>query len=98
MKREQAAFVCSHVLENSRPVLLVSRDGGDWQFLCGSNHDGDEPSLIHASHLFERDQSLRELQDLPANWDASRTTKDEPWLRFPTPPEDESPSVNWSRE
>ena len=65
---ERAAFVCSHVFENRRPVLLVSRVDGDWQLLCGQAHATKEtPHLVGLNHLLERDPSLQELSDLPAD-------------------------------
>jgi hypothetical protein len=79
---ETAAFVCSHVFENSRPVLLVSRAGGDWQFLCGGGHEAQEkPHVVGLNHLVERDGSLSELVDLPPDWEAERTGIGEPWIR-----------------
>jgi hypothetical protein len=39
MKREIAAFVCSHIFKNTHPLLLVARENGDWMFLCGQVHD-----------------------------------------------------------
>ena len=52
---ERAAFVCSHVFENSRPVLLVSHVDGGWQLLCGQAHVTKEiPRLVGLNPL-ERD-------------------------------------------
>jgi len=79
---EIAAYVCSHVSDNSRPVLLVSRAGGDWQCLCGANHDSDEvPNLVGLNHLIERDATLTELKDLPDEWEAERTNPESIWVR-----------------
>ena len=79
---ETAAFVCSHVFENSRPVLLVSRAGGDWQCLCGGGHEAQKkPRVVGLNHLVERDRTLSELQDLQPDWEAERTAIGEPWVR-----------------
>jgi hypothetical protein len=79
---ETAAFVCSHVFENSRPILLVSRAGGDWQCLCGGGHQAEEkPRVVGLNHLVERDTTLSELQDLPRDWEAQRTAVGKPWIR-----------------
>ena len=70
---EHVAYVCSHVFENTRPIRLVSRDGWDWQYLCGGEHDEEEtPSVVGVNHLLERDPTLAELQDLEAEWEAER--------------------------
>ena len=71
--RETAACICQHVFDDTRPVLLVSRADGDWQALCGAAHvDGEGPRLVGLNHLFERDPTLRDLADLPPEWEAER--------------------------
>jgi hypothetical protein len=80
--REEAAFVCSHVFEKTRPILYVSREGGDWQFLCGEEHSPTEkPRVVGAAHLFARDPSLREVADLRPDWEAERIGVGTPWAR-----------------
>lgn len=82
MTTEVAAFVCSHVFNDTRPVLLVSRAGGDWQCLCGGSHEaGEVPSVVGLNHLLERDSTLRALQDLPDEWEAERASVKDPWIR-----------------
>lgn len=82
MTAEIAAYVCSHVFKNTRPVLLVSRAGGDWQCLCGGGHDLDEvPHVVGLNHLLERDITLAELQDLPDEWEAERAHVGDAWIR-----------------
>ena len=80
---EHAAFVCEHVFDSSRPVLLVSHEGGDWQFLCGSEDHGswEAARVVGIQHLFDRDASLGELFDLPAGWDAERAKGGDAWVR-----------------
>ena len=51
-----AVFICSHMFENTRPVLYVSKEGGDWQFLCGQTDHGEEnPHVVGIGHLIDRD-------------------------------------------
>lgn len=84
MKREQAAFVCSHVFDMTRPILLVAHEGGDWQFLCGDVHrPGEKPRVVGLEHLTERDEQLSEVLDLPEGWEAERTGPAQPWVRRP---------------
>ena len=84
-ERETAAYVCSHIFDATRPVLLVSREDGDWQFLCGGSHEADEkPRVVGLNHLVERDTTLREILDLPSDWDAERSEVNAPWTRTPS--------------
>ena len=77
-----AVYLCEHVFERSRPILYVSRDGGDWQFLCGGEHaDEAQPRVVGIRHIFEMDPSLRSVADLPAEWEAERASFDGPWTR-----------------
>lgn len=83
---ETPAFVCSHVFHNERPVRLVSREDGEWQFLCGEADHHDDGHLVGLEHLVERDSSLSEVLDLPPDWDAEREDPGKPWLRTPSKP------------
>ena len=90
---ETPAFVCSHVFANTRPVLYVSTEDGDWQFLCGEDHEGTEiPQVVGLQHLLERDSTLCVLMNLEANWEAERAHPSAPWTRRrATGPQRESP-------
>jgi hypothetical protein len=84
MTTEVVAYVCSHIFDNTRPILLVSREGGDWQCLCGSGHESNEvPKVVGLNHLLERDPSLRELENLQNDWEAERASVNDPWIRTP---------------
>jgi len=77
-----AVFICSHVYENTKPILLVSHSGGDWQFLCGGDHGAnEEPRVVGIIHLLERDPSLNEIADLPIEWQAERNAMGGEWIR-----------------
>jgi len=84
VSKEVLAFVCSHVFEKTRPVLFVSRADGDWQLLCGGAHDeGEVPRVVGINHLLDEDPSLREILDLPADWEAERSAQGKAWQRRP---------------
>lgn len=77
-------FACSHVLDGHRPVLLVSRDEGDWCFLCGGDdHEQSATDFIAVglSHVLEGDSSLAEVMDLEPGWEAERQDLVSPWAR-----------------
>ena len=81
-KRELAAYVCEHVFDGSRPVLLVAHEGGDWQFLCGGSHGPKEiPRIVGVNHVLEADPSIRDVLNLPIDWEAERTSITGDWRR-----------------
>ena len=73
-------FVCPHVFQNTRPVLYVCREDGDWQFLCGDTDHGSDGHLVGVGHLTERDPTLHELSDLKPNCGAEREGIGAPWV------------------
>ena len=81
------AYVCIHIFDLSRPVLLVSRLDGDWSFLCGAEHadNPDNYRLVGKGHILDRDPTLRELDDLAPNWEAERGSITDAWVRRPVP-------------
>lgn len=85
---ETLAYVCSHVFGRTRPVLLVARDDGDWQFLCGGTHEPDEvPRVVGMNHLTDDDPSILQVVDLPVNWEAERKSPRDEWVRACSIPE-----------
>lgn len=76
-------FICSHIFNNTRPILFVSRAGGDWQFLCGEKHEINEnPKIVSIGHLIEQDPTLNEIANLPVNWEAERTGVGDQWVKM----------------
>jgi hypothetical protein len=86
----EKAYVCIHVFADERPVLLVSRPDGDWCFLCGDEHDDDASDyrVMGIGHVLERDQTLHEVADLRADWEAERTAVGAEWRRVEIPEDD----------
>ena len=79
-KKEIPVYVCSHIFENSRPVLLVCKEDGDWQFLCGEDHPEDEvPRVVGLNHLIERDETLKDILSLEDGHEAERVSVGLPW-------------------
>lgn len=79
----QKAYVCLHVFEGQRDVLLVSRPDGDWCLLCGGDHPDDPSSyrVVGIGHFLDADQSLREVLDLDVDEEAERARVGGPWER-----------------
>lgn len=86
----QKAYVCVHVFDGTRPVLLVSRAADDWSFLCGQEHDDDETSyrVVGIGHLLQRDPSLYSSLDLLPEWEAEREAPGKEWIRTGPMPTD----------
>lgn len=74
-------FVCPHVFEDTRPILLVVHEGNEWQCLCGKGDHDDDGHLVGMGHLVSRDPSLDQLSDLPDGWEAERKSPADPWIR-----------------
>ena len=76
-------YCCGHIFRRERPALLVVREGGAWQFLCGEIDHGDpkEPYHVSVGVLLELDPTLHQIADLPVGWEAERTTVGGDWLR-----------------
>jgi hypothetical protein len=84
-RTEVVAYTCAQVFGERRPILLVSRAGGDWQCLCGGYHTAREvPVMVALDELLEADPSLAQLLDLPDDWEAERASVNDPWIRTRT--------------
>jgi hypothetical protein len=78
-----AAISCVHVVDGTRPILLVTHDedDGSWQVLCGSDHEMSEARVGCLGCIAQADGSVLTLSDLPLGWRADRTSPDQPWSR-----------------
>lgn len=76
-------YCCAHLFRHERPVLLVVRGDGDWQFLCGNvDHDDPlEPYHVSLGLLLDSDPSLHQIADLSADGEAERPEIGGSWLR-----------------
>ena len=69
-----ATITCCHILENGEPILYVSHDEDDgmWQFLCGKAHETDEAKLVSLKSVFDLDNSVGILKDMPCGYYAEK--------------------------
>ena len=75
-------YICSHIFENSRPVLLVAHEDGDWIFSCGNyDHDEKDWKVVGVGHLTSRDETLNECSDLHNGFEAERSAAGKTWIR-----------------
>lgn len=76
-----ATITCCHIIENGEPILYVSHDEDDgmWQFLCGKTHGTDEAKLVSLKSIFDLDNSVGILKDMPCGYYAERKTQNDEW-------------------
>ena len=76
-----ASIICCHILNDGDPILFVSHDEDDgmWQFLCGSTHEMDEARLVSLRTVFDLDNSITDLKDMPCGYYAERKTQNDDW-------------------
>jgi hypothetical protein len=82
--RRLGVYCCGHLFRRERRALLVVRDEGDWQFLCGNvDHDDPlEPYHVSIGALLDSDPTLNDIADLPSEWEAERPEITANWLRM----------------
>lgn len=75
-------IICCHIIDDSKPILYVSHDEDDgmWQFLCGSAHVIDEARMVSLKEVFNLDNSVGVLKDMPCGYYAERKTQNDNWL------------------
>lgn len=84
---ETKCYLCVHVADAQRPVLLVTRPAGDWCLTCGDEHVQDASSFRvgHLAHPIAEDPTLRSVLDLGINQEAERSRMHARWNRSPMP-------------
>lgn len=81
-RRELLVFTCSHILEDGRPILLVTHheDDSNWQFLCGGEtHDDASAVIVSLGELLDLDPTIEDICDLPLDSFAMRSAVGEKW-------------------
>ena len=58
---------------------LNDEDDGMWQFLCGKAHETDEAKLVSLKSVFDLDNSVGILKDMPCGYYAERKAQDDEW-------------------
>jgi len=80
-------FTTWGVLRKEKPLLRVFHDNdGDWQFLPGTELDGEEPALVGLGEMVEFDPSVQTLLSLGFGKVAVRANVDSDWVIMEYPP------------
>ena len=71
-------------MERQAPILYVSHDEDDgmWQFLCGKTHEIDEARLVSLKWVFDLDNSVSALKDMPCGYCAERKSQEDDWIIY----------------
>jgi hypothetical protein len=77
------ARTCRHVLDDDRPILLVSREkDGEVLAVCGQEDDTAETTRdLSLEKLLALDPALSGLADMPDGWVALRESLGQDWVR-----------------
>jgi hypothetical protein len=81
---ENMIYVCNHIFEGIRPILLVCYENEEMSFLCGSPHKWEAGELIVGgiNHVVENDPTVIDaMKDLSNGWEAERVKVGSPWLK-----------------
>lgn len=81
-KPNVVTIICCHIVDNKAPILYVSHDEDDgmWQFLCGKAHEIDEAKLVSLKEVFDLDNSIAVLKDMPCGYYAERKSQNDDWV------------------
>ena len=76
-----ACITCCHIMDGTDYIRFVSHDDEDgmWQFLCGREHETEDARLVSLESIFEIDNSVGELADMPCGHKAERDTQSSIW-------------------
>ena len=78
------------VARDGFPILQVSHDWeGDWQFLDATTDEPEEPMVVCMGCVFDRDQTLAQIAELPVGWSAWRNAVGAAWTKEQKPQESE---------
>ena len=79
-----AVFTCVHVLENGSDICYVTHDDDDgaWQFLCNETHEVSDARVVSLKKMFDLDNSIAALSNMPLGCGAVRENKSSNWEGF----------------
>jgi hypothetical protein len=78
-----AVITIRPILDGSAWIAFVSHDedDGGWQFHGPDKSDASEAMVVALHRVFEKDNSIGALADLPLGWQAWRDSPQAPWQR-----------------
>ena len=76
------SFTCCHILDNNADICYASHDedDGTWQFMCGlDEHTNSDGRIVSLKELFDLDNSIGQLANMPLGCYSVRVDKSSPW-------------------
>ena len=76
------SIICTHCEKRDRPILIVDycSKRKSYQFMCGeSGHTIDDADPIHAFHVLQDDETIKELMTIKRSFEAERISVNDPW-------------------
>jgi hypothetical protein len=87
--RNVAVFTSRFVVEEEHPIFYVTHDleDGAWQFHAHNHMEttDEDIRLVALEEVYQRDETIGDLRDLPCGWHAWRQTPTSPWQRQEMP-------------
>jgi hypothetical protein len=73
------------IMKENSSIVYVSHDEEDgmWQFHEGSDIGIDDAMVVSLEEVVSRDNTIKELYNLPLGWIAWRDAKNSEWKRIP---------------
>ncbi len=76
-----AVFICTHIIEEGKPILYVTHDNdGYWQFLCGDSHTEEQAKIVSLMYVYKMDKSIKKIANLGYGKVAYRNTENDKWI------------------
>jgi hypothetical protein len=72
-------FVMKEVFDGEAVLTVYHESDDDWQYLTAGEATRENAQLVHQSHVFGLDPSLRELLSMPLGTWATRSSTEGPW-------------------
>ena len=73
-------FVMREAFDGKPTLTVYHESDGDWQYLTEGQATQENAQIVHRSHVYEVDSSLRELASMPAGMWAVRHAPGAPWI------------------
>ena len=78
--RDPLVFAMRDMFEGAVVTIVFHESDGDWQYLTAPYPELADAQLVHQSHVYNTDPTLRELETMPSGFRATRDALGEQWI------------------